>query len=116
MSEQVYRVMHILSLLLLTGFAFSAFAAPTAERRRRSAMITGILSLLVLVGGFGLKAKLPELREVWPGWLFVKLGCWLAVTILAGMVFRRPGLSGIFQLLTIALISVAVWMVFYRPF
>lgn len=116
MSEQVYRIMHILSLLLLTGYAFAAFANPSPERRRTSAMITGVLSLLVLVGGFGLKAKLPELRTEWPGWLIVKIVCWLGVTALAGMVYRRPIMAKPFQYATIAMIALAVWLVFVRPF
>ena len=116
MSAEVYRVMHVLSLLLLTGFAFSSFAAPTPQRKKSLAMITGILSLLVLVGGFGLKAKLPELREGWPGWLIVKLVCWLGVSALAGMVFKRPQMAKMYQWITIALIAAAVYMVYQRPF
>ena len=52
----------------------------------------GIASLLVLISGFGLLAKLHA--NQFSGWVIVKLVCWLGLSMLAGMAFRRPHLRG----------------------
>ncbi len=112
MSPTVYQVLHVVSLLVLTGYTFYAFAAPP-EARKRVMIITGIASLLALVAGFGLQAKLAV---GWPGWLFVKLVCWLGLSALAGIGFRRRGAAGTLAIIAIALAFVAVVMVYTRPF
>ena len=56
MSPTTYHILHVSSLLVLFGYTFYAFAAP-AETRKRVLVITGIASLLVLIGGFGLITK-----------------------------------------------------------
>ena len=83
MSPVVYYILHVTSVLVLTGYTFYAFAAPP-ETKKRVMMITGIASLLALVGGFGLQAKL---QVGFPGWFIVKLVCWLGLSALAGLVW-----------------------------
>jgi hypothetical protein len=112
MSPTFYHVLHVVSVLVLTGYTFYAFAAP-AESRKKVMIITGVSSLLVLIGGFGLQAKLAV---GWPGWLFVKLFCWLGLSALAGMGYRRRGAAGTLALIAIILSFVAVLMVYARPF
>ena len=73
MSPTTYHILHVSSLLVLFGYTFYAFAAP-AETRKRVLIITGIASLLVLIGGFGLITKL---RVGFPGWIIVKIVCWV---------------------------------------
>lgn len=112
MSPTVYQILHVVSLLVLTGYTFYAFAAPP-EARKRVMIITGIASLLALVAGFGLQAKLAI---GWPGWIFVKMFCWLGLSALAGIGFRRRGAAGTLAVIAIALILVAVVMVYTRLF
>jgi len=112
MSPTFYHVLHLVALFVLTGATFQAFAAPP-ETRKRVLMIGGIASLLALVGGFGLQAKL---NVGWPGWLWVKLACWLGLSALAGIGYRRRDAAGTLAAITIALVFVAVLMVYRRPF
>jgi hypothetical protein len=112
MSPTFYHVLHVVAVLVLTGYTFQAFAAPP-ESRKRVLMIGGIASLLALVGGFGLQAKL---NVGWPGWLWVKLACWLGLSALAGIGYRRRDAAGTLALITVALVFVAVLMVYRRPF
>ena len=112
MSVTFYQILHLVSLFVLTGYTFYAFAAPP-ETRKRVLMITGIATFLMLVGGFGLQAKL---KVGWPGWLFVKLACWLALSALAGLGYRRRGAAGALVVAAIAILIVAVLMVYTRPF
>lgn len=112
MSPVFYHVLHVVSVLVLTGYTFYAFAAPP-ETRKKVMIITGVASLLALVGGFGLQAKLAV---GWPGWFVVKLVCWLGLSALAGIGYRRRGAAGTLALVAVILTFVAVLMVYTRPF
>jgi hypothetical protein len=112
MSPIFYYILHVSSVLVLTAYTFYAFAAPL-ETRKRVMMITGIASLLALVGGFGLQAKLGY---GFPGWLIVKLVCWLGLSALAGFGYRRRGAAGTLALVAIVLLIIAVVMVYLKPF
>ena len=114
MSIQLYYFLHVFFVILLIGFTFKAFAAPRPELRRRSLMVTGILSLIVLVAGFGLISKLGY--SFTAGWVILKLVAWLGVAALGGIVFRQPGKAGIFGLIVTALVAMAVYAVYFKPF
>lgn len=112
MSPVFYHILHVFSVLVLTGYTFYAFSAPP-ETRKRVMMITGIASLLVLVGGFGLQAKLAV---GWPGWLIIKIVCWLGLSALVGIGYRRRDAAGTLAVIALALTFVAVVLVYSRPF
>ncbi|MFT4648004.1 MAG: hypothetical protein ACI87O_002209 [Planctomycetota bacterium] len=109
----IYYLLHVISILLLTAATFYAFGAPTPERRKKALIITGILSLLVLVGGFGLQARL---NHGWPGWIVVKFVCWLILSALTGIVFRKPKSACTLAMVGALTVAVAVFMVYKRPF
>jgi hypothetical protein len=112
MNVLVYYILHVISVLVLTGYTFYAFAAGP-ETRKRVMMITGIASLLALIAGFGLQAKL---NYGFPGWLIVKLVCWFGLSGLAGVGYRRRGAAGTLALVAVVLAAVAVVMVYTKPF
>src|SRR5215204_2822532 len=107
MSPTFYYILHVISVLVLTGYTFYAFAA-APETRKRVMMITGIASLLALIAGFGLQAKL---NYGFPGWLIVKLVCWLGLSALAGFGYRRRAAAGTLALVAVLFAFIAVVMV-----
>ena len=109
-----YQLLHIFSLLVLTAHTFMAFGNPDPANRKRTMMITGIASLLMLISGFAMLSlnKIPFVT----GWVIVKFFCWLGLTALAGMAYRRAHLRGALSLITLALMLTAVFMVYFRPF
>ncbi|MEZ6016668.1 MAG: SirB2 family protein [Planctomycetota bacterium] len=111
MHIHVYQVMHVLAGFLLTAVTFQAFAAPTPERRKRTLMWSGILSILMLVGGFGLAAKLG-LNIAKTPWLHVKILCWLVLSAMAGVAFRAPSLGRVLSLITTLIVALAIYMVY----
>lgn len=113
MDPVIYSVLHVIAGFVLVAFTFSAFANPRPERRGFVMMITGVASLVMVVAGFGLQAKL---HLGFPGWLIAKIVCWLALSAMAGIAFRRPGLASIFSLVATALVAAAVFCVYMRPF
>lgn len=109
MSPTFYHILHLVSLFVLAGYTFYAFGAPP-ETRKRTLMITGIAGLLALVAGFGLQAKLGY--KLTAGWMIVKMVCWLGLMALAGLGYRRRGIAGVLAVVAVALILVALVMVY----
>lgn len=114
MDPKIYSLLHVTSGFLLTALTFRAFASPTPETRKQTMMLTGILSLVMLVAGFGLHAKLY--KGMFPGWVAVKIGCWLGLSALAGIAYRSPGKTGLLAWIAAALVATAIAMVYLKPF
>ncbi len=112
MKLQIYQVLHVVSMILLTAFIFQAFANPDPKNKKRTMMITGILSLLMLVGGFG---ALAVMKLGFPTWIIIKLVCWTALSAMAGIAYRKPEKIPALTGVTIVLILVAVSTVYFRP-
>ena len=109
-----YHILHLLALIVLTAHTFMAFANPAPENRKRTLMITGIASLLMLFSGFGLIHVLQIPYS--SGWLIVKMACWLFLSALAGVAYRKAHLRGVLSVVALALITLALFMVYLRPF
>ncbi len=109
-----YQLLHILSLIVLIAHTFMAFANPAPENRRRTMIITGIAALLMFISGFGMLTlnKIPFQT----GWVIVKLFCLIGVSGLAGMAFRKAHLRSALSTIAMVLLTVAIFMVYFRPF
>jgi len=113
MNPVYYSVLHVLAGFILVAFTFVGFAAPTAANKRRVMMFTGIASVVMLIAGFGLQAKL---HVGFPGWLIVKLVCWLGLSAISGMAFKKPENAGKLSMIALLLVAIAVFCVYVRPF
>jgi uncharacterized membrane protein len=114
MNMIIYHVLHVSSIIVLVGYTFYAFAAP-AETRKRVVMITGVAALLTLISGFAMLAlTIPPLG--FPGWVAVKLVCWLGLSVMVSFAYRRRAQADAFMLIALVLAITAVAMVFVRPF
>ena len=111
MNPAVYYILHVFSVIVLTGYTFYAFAAP-AETRKKVMMITGIASLLALVGGFGLLAKVHN--NHFAPWVIVKIVCWLGLSGLAGIGYRKRDKASVFMAAVLALVFVALYAVYTK--
>ena len=109
-----YHLLHVFAVLVLTAQTFMAFGNPDPVNRRRTMMITGIASLLILISGFGLLRLLAI--PFTAGWVLVKFFCWLGLSALAGVVYRRAQLRGVLSFIALVLLLVALWMVYLKPF
>lgn len=98
-------------MVLLTAFIFQTFANPDPKNRRKTGMITGILALLMLIGGFGLVATM---KVGFPWWVIVKLVCWLGLASVSGMAYRKPQRIPMLTIVAIALILIAIITVYFR--
>ncbi|HEY4247691.1 MAG TPA: hypothetical protein VGM64_12595 [Lacunisphaera sp.] len=109
-----YHLLHLFALFVLTAHTFMAFGNPDPVNKKRTMIITGVASLLVLFSGFGMLHLLAIPFAT--GWVIVKFVCWLGLSSLAGVVYRRAHLRGLLSMISLLLILTAVYMVYFRPF
>lgn len=109
----VLHLLHVVGLVVLAAYTFFAFAAPPDSRKRVMA-ITGIASLLVILTGIRLWQGLFQFAML--GWIIVKLVCWLGLSGLAGMAYRKRDKVNMLMTVTLVLVVVAVSMVYLKPF
>ncbi len=113
MNPVFYHLLHVFALLVLTAHTFMAFANPDPVNKKRTMMITGIAALLMLISGFGLVAKIYSNHIA--AWMVVKMVCWVGLSALAGIAYRRPHLRGKLAFTALALLLVALVMVYFKP-
>ncbi len=111
MKIHIYQILHVVSMILLVAFVFQAFANPDPKNRKRTMMLTGILALIMLIGGFGL---ITVMKIGFPLWIIIKLVCWFGLASIGGMAYRMPGKIPALTAVTIVLIVIAVSSVYLR--
>lgn len=111
MKVQIYEILHVVSMILLVAFVFQAFANPDPKKRKRTMMLTGILALTMLIGGFGL---VSVMKTGFPLWILIKLVCWFGLASIGGMAYRMPDKIPMLTAVTIILIVVSVSSVYLR--
>jgi uncharacterized membrane protein SirB2 len=116
MSYEVYKVIHVLAILLMVaGLAIGYYSTQPKHIK----IITGVSSLLVLVGGMGLLARLGVSHgQGFPGWVSAKLAIWLVMSITGPVLAKR--LSPVVKPKVfwgfIFLLFVAIYLAVYKPF
>lgn len=121
MSYEFYKVLHLLGVFLtltgLIGIATLKWAGTglPAAPRRAFFLMHGIGLLIAFVAGFGLAARLGMFANL-QGWVWAKIGLWLAMGGLIA-VAKRKGEMGVTLILSfIALAGVAAWLAIFKPF
>jgi hypothetical protein len=114
MNPLIYSVLHVVAALVLVGMTFSAFANPAPERRKFVMMVGGIASLVMVIAGFGLHAKLGI--QGFPGWLIVKVVAWLVLSAVSGIAFRKQTMIGLLAVISMVSVVAAVYCVYFKPF
>lgn len=125
MPLQVYKVIHIVGLILLMsalgGAAVRAMIGAPADAtptRRLLAILHGSGAFLVLLGGFGMLARLGIMAGggSFPGWIWVKLIIWGMLAVALVIPRRRPTLARPLLLALPVLGGLAAYMAIYKPF
>ncbi len=113
MDPRFFHILHLLGIMVLVGTIFAAFADPTPLLRRKVLSASGISSLVVVVAGFGLAGLL---KYGFPTWILIKIVCWLGLSAVTGLIYRNPKKIPIYAAVSMILLIVALYMVYFRPF
>ena len=113
MSYNIFHLVHLFGLFALTGVTVAACFYSQHATRKKVLMWAGISSLVVFLAGFGL---LGIQKIGFPGWIIVKLICWLGLSAIAGISFRKPEKANLLCAISFLLILIALSMVEFRPF
>ena len=111
-SYLTYKFIHVVSIFVFLCCASIAYAMP--ERRKLFAILIGVSSFFVLVGGMGLMARLGNGFQPW---IIAKLVIWLVLTGGAHMIAKRvpsPAKYGIPFLIGGG--ALAAWLALFKPF
>jgi hypothetical protein len=107
------HIVHVTSALGLIGATFYAFAG-APETRKKALMWGGIAALLILLTGLrlwqGLHFGLGGL------WIYVKFICWLGLSTIGGIAYRRREKARLLAVIAILLAATAVAMAYVKPF
>jgi len=122
MSYLFYKILHVTAALtvfgMLGGVCLHVMNGGTREQGAGRALVMtvhGLGLLLVLVGGFGLLARLNIITD-WPGWVWGKLVIWLLAGAWVALVYRRPTLARP-MLILLPFLGLAVsWLAIAKPF
>ncbi|MEY4617137.1 MAG: hypothetical protein RJB66_2097 [Pseudomonadota bacterium] len=116
-SYQTYKMVHYFGLILLF-FGIGGVLIPSISgfsiqgKPRVVAFVThGIGMLFLLIGGFGMLARL-QLDGI-PPWIHVKLAVWLIMGLAIGLAKRMP--SWLVMVAIIAIAMIAPYMAIYKP-
>lgn len=122
MSHSFYNLVHLLGIfLLITGLAGMSIHAANGGTRQRSmtrrftAILHGLGAFLILLGGFGMLARLGITSGL-PGWIWAKLFIWILLGAAAVLPYRYPNLARPLAVGVPILALVAAWLAIYKPF
>ncbi len=120
--RDLYEIIHVIGIAMLFvaigGVAVHAANGGTkanSATRRLVSIVFGVGSFLILLGGFGMMARLGLVRGMPPAWLIVKMLIWLLLSGIVLLPYRRPALARPFLLLLPLLAGLAVYMAVYKP-
>ncbi|KAB2643784.1 MAG: hypothetical protein DVB35_07875 [Verrucomicrobia bacterium] len=107
------HIVHIFSVMLLIGTTFYAFAG-APETKKRIAMYSGMAALLIVLTG--VRMWQAQFGFALAGWIVLKLICWLGISAMAGLAYRRREQVRLWITLTCLFSAVAVIMAYVKPF
>ncbi|HPF62729.1 MAG: hypothetical protein KC544_13205 [Gemmatimonadetes bacterium] len=96
-SYTVYKLVHLFGMFMvfsvLGGIALHAMNGGTKQDnvgRKLVAALHGTALFLILLGGFGMLARLGIVQGGLPGWIYAKLALWVALPVIGMLPYRRP--------------------------
>lgn len=112
MSYQFYQIIHYSGIIVLFFGLGALFGA--GRSLKPAAIAHGVGLLLVLVGGFGLQAKL--MPGQFPGWMISKIAIWIVLGATLVLLKRKvlPPIGA--ALLAVGLGVVATLLAVLKPF
>ncbi len=107
------HAVHVIAVVVLIAYTFFGFAG-APETRKRVLAITGVASVLALLTGIRMWQGMFGFAAA--GWIIVKLVCWLGLSALTGVAYRKRDKVNALMVIVLLLAVIAVVMVYHKPF
>ena len=111
-ENNLLHVLHVLGAIVMVGAVLVALVAP-AEAKKKTLLWGGIASLVVVLTGVRLWQGVYHFSGYWP---VAKIVCWLGLSALVGVAFRRREAAGVLRIVALGLAALALYLVYFRPF
>ncbi|MEO5825604.1 MAG: hypothetical protein ABIR59_06925 [Gemmatimonadales bacterium] len=122
-SYQVYKIVHLVGMFtlftVLGGIALHALNGGTRASntgRKLIGVMHGLALFIILLGGFGMLARLGMVKGMLPGWVLVKIAIWITLPVLGSMAYRQPAAAKVLLVAMPLLGGLAAWVALYKPF
>ena len=123
MSYATYKILHFLGIFtLITVLAASAAHAlrgglrTEQPWRRTTGVAHGLAAVLILVGGFGMLARLGDMYGNLPAWVLAKLVIWGALAASLAVPYFGPGYARLLLVALPLLTMTAGAIALFKPF
>jgi hypothetical protein len=123
MPYAVYKLVHFLGIfIVLTAMSATCMhvlrggTRADNPHRRALGIAHGIAAFLILLGGFGMLARLGIVQGGLPGWVLAKLAIWGLVSAAIMLPYRRAGSAGVLLTALPLLAVIAGAVALYKPF
>lgn len=118
-----YEILHIIGIAMLfvaiggvSVHAANGGTRAASDTRTIVGTVHGVGAFLILLGGFGMLARMGFLHGTnFPGWLWAKIVIWALLSAIVLLPYRKAALARPFIVLLPLLAGVAVYMALYKP-
>ncbi len=118
----IYRLLHLGGLfamfMALGGIALHAHNGGTRASnmgRKLTAVLHGAALFLILLGGFGMLARLQLAQDGLPPWVYLKLAIWAVMALMGTLLYRSPSTARWMLVALPMLGMVAAWIGLTKP-
>lgn len=122
-SYFVYKLIHFLGMftlvIILAAASMHVLRGGTRldnPYRKAFAIAHGIASFLIILGGFGMLARLNVMHGALPAWVIAKLVIWVLLSGAIAFVYRGPGMARALLIGMPVLVVIAAAIALYKPF
>jgi len=114
-----YKVLHLAGIFFLL-FSLSSYLVLVNNNsykfRKLASIMHGISLLIILVGGFGLLARLGIMHgSGWPVWVWIKLAIWILMGVMVIFIKKFQFLSKFIWFLIPILAIAAAYLAVFKP-
>ncbi len=123
MPYGIYKLIHFLGIFTLLGALVAAAmhvlrGGTRADDRYRRWLLSlhGVAAFLIVLGGFGMLARMGVLHGALPGWAVAKLVIWVVAAGLVALPYRGRALARVVLVTLPIVLLAAAATALYKPF
>lgn len=118
----VYRLLHLGGMfamfMALGGIALHVVNGGTKQSntaRKLIAALHGTALFVILLGGFGMLARLKLVQGGLPPWIYAKLAIWALMAVMGTVMYRQPAVAR-WMLVALPVLGMgAAWLAAMKP-